>query len=252
MTETGYAKIDIKNGVGMLTFFHPKKNSLPGVLLKEITEGIQILGETDTARVLLLRSDGDGPFCAGASFDELLAIENFEQGKEFFMGFARLILAMKKCPKFVIVRVQGKVVGGGVGVVSAADYALAMDRADIKLSELALGIGPFVIGPAVQRKAGPAAFVALSVDADWRTAYWAKSKGIYAEVFSSREEMDAAVNTLAEKLAKFSPAAMANLKSVFWEGTADWDQLLEERAAMSGELVLSDFTRREIQKFKRQ
>jgi methylglutaconyl-CoA hydratase len=252
MAENGYAKIDIKDGVGTLTFFHPGKNSLPGALLKEIAEGVQILGGADSARVVVLRSDGGGPFCAGASFDELLSIENFEQGKEFFMGFARLILAMKKCPKFVIARVQGKAVGGGVGVVSAADYALASDRADIKLSELALGIGPFVIGPAVERKIGAGAFSALSLDADWRTAYWARSHGMYSEVFSSREDLDAAVNALTEKLAKFSPEAMAKLKTVFWEGSENWDQLLEERAAVSGKLVLSDFTRRAIQKFKKQ
>lgn len=250
MTDNGYAKIDIQDGVGTLTFFHPKKNSLPGALLKEMAEGIRILGGSDSARVVVVRSDGEGPFCAGASFDELLAIENFEQGKEFFMGFARLILAMKKCPKFVIARVQGKAVGGGVGVVAAADYALATDRADIKLSELTLGIGPFVIGPAVERKIGVGAFSALSVDADWRTAHWAKAHGMFTEVFSSYEDLDAAVNQLSEKLAKFSPEAMAKLKAVFWEDTDHWDQLLEERAALSGKLVLSDFTRNAIAAFK--
>jgi methylglutaconyl-CoA hydratase len=250
MAESGYAKIDIQDGVGTLTFFHPKKNSLPGALLKEMAEGVQILGESDSARVIVLRSDSEGPFCAGASFDELLAIENFEQGREFFMGFARLILAMKKCPKFVVVRVQGKVVGGGVGVVSAADYALATDRASIKLSELALGIGPFVIGPVVERKIGMGAFSALSMDTDWRTASWAKSHGMFAEVFSNIEDLNAAVNKLSEKLAKFSPEAMAKLKSVFWGGTDHWDQLLEERAALSGKLVLSDFTRKAIAAFK--
>jgi methylglutaconyl-CoA hydratase len=198
----------------------------------------------------VLRSDGDGPFCAGASFDELLAIKTFEQGKEFFMGFARLILAMKNCPKFVIARVQGKAVGGGVGVVAAADYALASNQAAIKLSELALGFGPFVIGPAVERKIGPGNFSALAMDTGWREAAWAKAHGLYTDIFSSVVELDAALTALAEKLSRFNPEAMARLKTVFWQGTEHWEKLLETRAEMSGKLVLSEFTRGAIRAFK--
>lgn len=250
MPANGYAKINIRDGVGTLTFFHPKKNSLPGALLTEIAQGIRRLGEADNARVVVLRSGGEGPFCAGASFDELLAIRNFEQGKEFFMGFARLILAMKKCPKPIIARVQGKAVGGGVGVVAAADYALASASAALKLSELAIGIGPFVIGPAVERKIGRGNFSALALDTEWRDANWAKTHGLYSEVFGGAAELDAAVAALAEKLAKFNPEALAKLKTVFWEGTEHWDELLEARAEMSGRLVLSDFTRSAIAAFK--
>ncbi len=252
MPDNGYAKIDIQDGVGTLAFFHPKKNSVPGALLKEIAESIRSLGDADNARLVVLRSDGEGPFCAGASFDELLAIRNFEQGKEFFMGFARLILAMKKCPKPIIARVQGKAVGGGVGVVAAADYALAAANAALKLSELAIGIGPFVIGPAVERKIGRGNFSALAMDTEWRDAAWAKTHGLYSEVFGSAAELDAAVAALAEKFAKFNPEAMAKLKAVLWEGTEHWDELLEARAEMSGRLVLSDFTRSAIAAFKQQ
>lgn len=250
MPDNGYARIHIRDSIGTLTFFHPKKNSLPGALLKEIAEGIRNLGDDHTTRVVVLRSDGEGPFCAGASFDELLAIRNFEQGKEFFMGFARLILAMKKCSKPIIARVQGKAVGGGVGVVAAADYALATANAALKLSELAIGIGPFVIGPAVERKIGRGNFSALALDTEWRNATWAKTHGLYSEVFGSVSELDAAVTALAEKLAKFNPEALARLKAVFWEGTDHWDHLLEARAEMSGRLVLSEFTRNAIAAFK--
>ncbi len=246
----GYVKTEIDNGIATIEFFHPKKNSLPGNLLKELAAAVQSAGEDDAARVIVLRSAGEGPFCAGASFDELLAIDSFERGKEFFMGFARLILAMKKTPRFIITRVQGKVVGGGVGVVSASDYALATDRASIKLSELALGIGPFVVGPAVERKIGSGAFTALSIDTDWRDAAWAKTHAMYAQVVASIEELDAAVVALADKLAQSSPEAMAQLKAVFWQGTEHWDELLEQRAEMSGRLVLSEFTSNAIQKFK--
>jgi methylglutaconyl-CoA hydratase len=250
MSDSGKVSVEIKDGIGSVTFFHPKKNSLPGNLLRELAKSITELGNNDEARVIILASEGDGPFCAGASFDELLAIKTFEQGKEFFMGFARVILAMKKAPKFVIARVQGKTVGGGVGVISAADYALALNSASIKLSELNLGIGPFVIEPAVARKIGSGAFNALTIDTEWRTAKWAKNHGLFAETFDSMEDLNTALSSLVKKLGESSPEAMKDLKSVFWEGTEDWDQLLEKRAEISGKLVLSKFTRKYIEAFR--
>ena len=246
----GKVSVEIKNGIGTITFFHPKKNSLPGSLLRELTKTIKELGENDKALLIILASEGDGPFCAGASFDELLSIKNFGQGKEFFMGFARVILAMKKAPKFVIARVQGKTVGGGVGVISAADYALALNSASIKLSELNLGIGPFVIEPAVVRKIGLGAFKAMTIDSEWRTAEWAKNQGLFAETFDEIDSLDKAVSSLTKKLTENSPRAMKELKSVFWEGTENWDQLLKKRAEISGKLVLSDFTKKYIEAFK--
>jgi methylglutaconyl-CoA hydratase len=236
----GKVSVEIKNGVGTITFFHPKKNSLPGSLLKELVKVITQVGNNDDVCVIVLASEGDGPFCAGASFDELLSIKNFDQGKEFFMGFARVILAMKKAPKFVIARVQGKTVGGGVGVISAADYALASNSATIKLSELNLGIGPFVIEPAVVRKIGLGAFKTMTIDSEWRTAEWAKNQGLFAETFNGIDSLDKAVSLLTKKLTENS----------FQEGTENWDQLLEKRAEISGKLVLSEFTRKYIQAFR--
>lgn len=250
MPSKGKVTSLIENNIAWVTFYHPKKNSLPGNLLRELADAITELGKNEDARVIILASQGDGPFCAGASFDELLSIKNFEQGKEFFMGFARVILAMKKAPKFVIARVQGKTVGGGVGVISAADYALALDSASIKLSELNLGIGPFVIEPAVTRKIGSGALNALTIDTDWRTAKWAKRRGLFAETFDKIEELDSAISSLANKLTENSPDAMKELKAVFWKGTENWDQLLEKRAEISGKLVLSDFTRKYIEAFR--
>lgn len=246
----GKVSVEIKNGVGTITFFHPKKNSLPGSLLKELVKAITQVGNNDDACVIVLASEGGGPFCAGASFDELLSIKNFDQGKEFFMGFARVILAMKKAPKFVIARVQGKTVGGGVGVISAADYALASNSATIKLSELNLGIGPFVIEPAVVRKIGLGAFKTMTIDSEWRTAEWAKNQGLFAETFNGIDSLDKAVSLLTKKLTENSFQAMKELKSIFWEGTENWDQLLEKRAEISGKLVLSEFTRKYIQAFR--
>lgn len=251
MADSGRVTVDVQDGIATVTFFHPKKNSLPGVLLKEIAESIDAVGNNDNARVVILKSEGDGPFCAGASFDELLAIDSFERGKEFFMGFARLILAMRRCPKFIVGRIQGKAVGGGVGVASAMDYALATERSAIKLSELALGIGPFVVGPAVERKIGNGPFTAMSVDADWRDAAWAKNHGLYVDTYASIETLDAAVAATAVRLAGFSPEAMQRLKTACWSGTDHWEALLEERAEMSGKLVLSDFTANAIAAFKK-
>lgn len=247
----GKVESAIENGIGTITFFHPQSNSLPGQLLRALAKEIEKLGKDDNAKVIVLKSAGDKAFCAGASFDELISIKDFETGKTFFSGFAGVINAMRKVPKFVIARVQGKAVGGGVGVASAADYTLATENASVKLSELAVGIGPFVVGPAVERKIGNAAFSALSINAtEWQTAQWAKEKGLYVDVFKTTEELDAAVATLAEKLSKSNPEAMMLLKKAIWQGTDHWDTLLIERAEMSGKLVLSDFTVKAIEKFK--
>ena len=250
-TDQGSVDIAIENGIGTITFFHPKSNSLPGKVLKKLAETITDAGENDEIKVIILKSAGDRAFCAGASFDELLSIEDYPTGKEFFMGFARVINAARKCPKFIIGRVQGKAVGGGVGMASATDYCLATKFASVKLSELAIGIGPFVVGPAVERKVGTSAFTALTINATaWKDANWAKDKGLFIDVFETTEELDKAVNELAQQLAKSNPEAMELLKKAMWKGTEDWDKLLEERAEMSGKLVLSEFTTKAISKFK--
>lgn len=240
------------SGIGIITFAHPLSNSLPGELLRKLADTITAAGNDTSVRVIVLRSVGEKAFCAGASFDELVAIDDLDTGKVFFSGFAAVINAIRKVPKFVLCRVQGKAVGGGVGVAAAADHTFATTNADVKLSELAVGIGPFVVGPAVERKIGTSAFMQLSIDATaWRTADWAAERGLYAGVYDSIAEMDAAIDTLATTLAKSSPEAMAELKQVFWQGTEHWDELLTYRAGISGRLVLSDFTRQAISKFKK-
>ncbi len=250
--ENGYVKSQINSGIATVTFFHPQSNSLPGEILRTLAEEIEKVGKNDEAKVIILKSDGDKAFCAGASFDELMAINDIEVGKRFFSGFAQVINAMRKAPKFVLVRVQGKAVGGGVGLASAGDYTFANENAAIKLSELAVGIGPFVVGPAVERKIGTSAFCQLTIDAtEWHDAHFALQKGLYAQIFKTNEELDAALLNLAQKLAKSSPEAMKMLKKVMWEGTESWDTLLIERALMSGTLVLSDFTKNFIAGFKK-
>ena len=251
LIEQGGVDVATENGIATIEFNHPKSNSLPGKVLGKLAETITEIGQNDAAKVVILKSAGDRAFCAGASFDELLSIEDYPTGKEFFMGFARVINAARKCPKFIIGRVQGKAVGGGVGMAAAVDYCLATEHAAVKLSELAIGIGPFVVGPAVERKVGVSAFNALAINATaWQTAQWAKEKGLYVDIFPSTEELDTAVLELAEKLAASNPEAMDLLKKAAWKGTEDWDRLLEERAEMSGKLVLSDFTVNAISKFK--
>jgi len=247
---TGDVTVALADGVATVAFHHPKGNSLPGSLLRRLADTVAALGADDAARVVVLRSEGSGPFCGGASFAELQAVRDAEGGTSFFLGFARLILAMRDCPKFVLARVHGRAVGGGVGVVAASDYAFAMRGASVKLSELAIGIGPFVIGPVVERRVGPGPFAALSIDATgWRDADWAERHGLYARVYDVEAEMDANLDALARTLARSNPEAMAQLKRVFWEGTDHWATLLPERAAMSGSLVLSDFSRRAIEAF---
>lgn len=249
--QEGYVNTAVVNHIATIEFYHPQSNSLPAHLLNSLAEAIATAGTNDAVRVIILRSAGEKAFCAGASFDELMAINNEEEGLRFFSGFAKVINAARMCPKFIIGRVQGKAVGGGVGMASAVDYCFATEAAAVKLSELAVGIGPFVVGPAVERKIGTSAMSELAIDASsWRSAEWAANKGLYCGLFPSIEAMDAAIQTLADRLAQSNPEAMSMLKSVFWQGTSHWDQLLTERAAMSGKLVLSDFTRSAIGAFK--
>lgn len=236
--ESGTVLIERISGIGRITFGHPKSNSLPSTLLAQLASEITALGADPSVKAIVLASEGNGAFCAGASFDELKQIATTTQGEAFFMGFARVILAMRSCPQFIIARVQGKAVGGGVGLVAAADYAIAISSASVKLSELAIGIGPFVIGPAVQRKIGVGAFGALSIDTEWRDATWARTHGLYSTTVETVAELDSAVTQLATTLATRSAAAMERLKRVLWEGTDHWPEELVRRAAMSGELIV--------------
>ena len=246
-----YVKQDIQNGIGTIEFFHPAHNSLPGDILSKLAETITAAGTNDEIKVIVLKSGGDRTFCAGASFKELININDAETGKVFFSGFANVINAMRKCPKFIIGRVQGKTVGGGVGVASATDYCMASKFASIKLSELNVGIGPFVVGPAVERKLGLTGMSQIAIDANsFYDAEWAKAKGLYTQVYDSTEELDEAVKVFAENLCNYNPEAMAEMKKIFWEGTEHWDTLLAERAVISGRLVLSDFTKETLKRFK--
>lgn len=247
----GWVKHEIAEKIATITFYHPKSNSLPSNVLSKLAQTISDCGRRDDVNVILLKSEGTKAFCAGASFDELAAIENFEEGKRFFMGFANVINAIRKCPVFVLAQVQGKAVGGGVGIACAADYTFGTSVSDVKLSELAVGIGPFVVGPAVERKIGTSAAFALAIDASsWKSAKWAYHMGLYADLSETIEELEASTQALAKKLANSNPEAIKQIKTAFWRGTENWDELLESRAAESGKLVLSDFTKNAIQAFK--
>ena len=248
----GSVNLNIQDGIGTIEFYHPQSNSLPAHILNNLAETILSCGLNNDVSVIILKSKGDRAFCAGASFEELKNISNKEDGKDFFMGFAKVINASRKCPKLIIGRVQGKAVGGGVGMACATDYCYATKYASVKLSELEIGIGPFVVGPAVERKTGVSAYSTLAINASkWFSAEWAREKGIYSEVFESAEEMDQEISVLAIKLAKSNPQALQKLKQVFWSDYKKWDELLEKRAEYSGELVLSDFTKNAILKFNR-
>ncbi len=247
----GYVKSETHQRITTIEFFHPQSNSLPGKILHELALVIQHAGEDPATAVIILRSAGEKAFCAGASFDELMTIKNEKEGLAFFSGFADVINTMRICPKFIIGRIHGKCVGGGVGLASSVDYAIAYEAAEVKLSELAIGIGPFVVGPAVERKIGLSAFSQLAIDAAlWRNADWARRKGLYAELHSTIDSMDESILRLANSLAQSSPEAMAEMKKIFWKGTEHWDQLLLERAKISGRLVLSEHTKIAIEKFK--
>ncbi|ULQ55747.1 enoyl-CoA hydratase/isomerase family protein [Flavihumibacter rivuli] len=247
----GYVKSETHKGITSIEFFHPQSNSMPGKLLQELANEITNAGNDPDTRVIILRSTGEKVFCSGASFDELSNIRTAQEGLAFFSGFAQVINAMRKAPKLIIGRIHGKCVGGGVGLAASVDYAIAVEGADVKLSELAVGIGPFVVGPAVERKIGTSAFSQIAIDATmWRNSDWARRKGLYAELHPNLDSMEESINRLANTLAASSPEAMLEMKKVFWKGTENWDQLLAERAAISGRLILSDYSKNAIEKFK--
>lgn len=249
-TPHPYVRTDVADGVARVEFFHPKGNALPGAILGELAATVTAVSQRPEVRVIVLQSGGSGPFCAGASFDELVAIDDDASGQRFFSGFAGVILAMIRAPQFIITRVHGKAAGGAVGLIAASDFSIATNAASAKLSELAVGIGPFVVGPVIEKKIGLAAYSQMAVDADWRDAAWCERHGLYAKVVPEVTDLETAVDVQARALAAFNPEAVAQLKRVFWAGTESWDALLAERAAMSGTLVLSEFTRNAIRAFK--
>lgn len=245
-----YTSID--NKIATIEFGHPASNSFVAELLDRLTKEILKLSEDQTVNVIILKSEGEKSFCAGASFDELMEVTNLEEGQQFFSGFANVINAMRSCKKLIIGRVQGKAVGGGVGLAAACDYTFAAEAASIKLSELSIGIGPFVIAPAVERKVGKSGLAELSLAAtNWQSAYWAKDKGLFARVFESIKEMDKEIEFFTEKLASYNPEALQEMKTILWQGTENWDVLLKERAIISGKLVLSDFTKNALSKYRK-
>lgn len=250
--ELGSIKTEIANNIAKVTFSHPASNSFPSSLLQQLMDELQTLNKNEEVTIIVLQSEGTGAFCAGASFDELVAISNYEEGSKFFSGFANVINAMRKCSKLIIGRIHGKAVGGGVGLAAACDYTFATQKSDIKLSEIAIGIGPFVIEPAVSKKIGKTALAEMTLTPTlWKSADWAKEKGLFTEVFDTIEELDNRLENYSNELAQYNKEALADLKRVLWEGTDNWDSLLYERAAISGRLVLSDFTKKALEKFKK-
>lgn len=248
----GTIEVTIHDNVATLAFFHPASNSFPSSLLQELTDEINRLGKNETISIIILKSTGTGAFCAGASFEELLSVSNYEEGSRFFSGFANVINAMRKCPKLIIGRIQGKAVGGGVGLVAACDYSFATNKSDVKLSEIAIGIGPFVIEPVVSRKIGKMAMAEMTLNPTiWKTSKWGLEKGLFSEIFETVEELDFRLQEYSKELSSYNPDALFEIKKVLWEGTDNWDSLLYERAAISGRLVLSDFTKSALEKFKK-
>ncbi|MDX1641307.1 MAG: enoyl-CoA hydratase/isomerase family protein [Balneolaceae bacterium] len=249
--KDGYVEYTKNNKIGTVEFYHPKGNSLPADILQKLADTITKAGIDSEVNVIVLKSGGNGAFCAGASFDEMTAITNEQEGKDFFMGFANVINAMRTCPKIIISRVHGKTVGGGIGIIAASDFSIAHQSASVRLSEISLGIGPFVVGPAVGRKLGKTAFATLALDAkNWYDAEWALNNGLFNKVVETQEELNAAVDEISSNLASSNPEALTQLKDIMWQSTGHWAATLEQRAEISGRLALSDFTKDFIKKFK--
>ncbi len=249
--ENGTVSVTNLNGIATVAFYHPASNSLPSLLLEKLTNTFYELSHNEEINVIIFRSEKGNTFCAGASFDELLAIQDAVQGVAFFSGFGKLVNAMRKCTKPIIGRIQGKSVGGGVGLIAACDYAMATKEASVKLSEITIGIGPFVVEPAITRKIGVSGTAALAFNpTQWQNAHWAMEKGLYTQVFESVDDLDKGIRILAEQLNSYSKEAVRKLKKILWEGAENWDQLMEERAHICGNLVLSETTKQALHNFK--
>ena len=250
--ERGFIKKDLNtNGIATITFYHPSHNSFPSAQLEELASLLLETGEDKQVKVIVLKSEGERTFCSGASFDELLSITTRGAGKKFFSGFAHVINAIRLNRKIVISQVQGKAIGGGMGLAAACDYCFATEFASVRLSELGVNMGPIVIAPAVQRKIGLAAFTELTFNPDqYRDAQWAKTTGLFQEVYSDLPAMELAVKTFTERLITYNIEALSALKLILWEGTDHWGDLLYERADLSGKLVLSEETKAGLQAFK--
>jgi methylglutaconyl-CoA hydratase len=235
-----YIKYEIKEHCAVIEFYHPAHNSMSMKLLKSMAELFDDLNDVKDIKCILLTSAGKGSFCAGANFEELKSIKNESEGLHFFSGFGNVINSMRRCTKLVIGRIHGKAVGGGVGLISACDIAFGTVNTSIRLSELAIGIGPFVIAPAVIRKTGIAAFSDLSFNPlEWKSADWAQNHGLFSKVFENTEGLDDHIKSYVDCISSFSIDAIAENKKLLWEGTENWHQLLLDRAAISGKLILN-------------
>src|SRR5690554_44412 len=249
--DRGFINTKINDlGIACITFFHPSHNSFPRKQLEELATKINDLSNNDEVKLILLESEGDQTFCAGASFDELLTINTRAAGKQFFSGFALVINAIRLSKKIVVCKVQGKAIGGGMGLAAACDYCFATEHADVRLSELSVNLGPFVIAPAVERKIGLSAFITLTLNPDeYKDAKWAKNHGLFQEVYPDLESMNDAVHTFCKRLCSYNTEVLSDLKSVFWHNTDHWDTLLIERADISGKLLLSEKTKASLLAF---
>lgn len=231
-------------GLTTITFGHPAHNALPSRLLAQLAEKITQAGDDPATRLILLQSEGEGTFCAGANFDELLAITDEASGKQFFTGFANVINAMRTAPRLIVGRVLGKAVGGGVGLIAACDYVFAAEKAAVRLSEVSINIGPFVIAPAVERKVGISAFTELTLNPGvFFDVQWAKRHDLFHTVKADTEHVDQAIREFCERIITKNPEALSELKRTLWHGTKHWDELLDKQAAISGRLACSPETK---------
>ena len=246
-----YVYTSVENNVAIIEFSSEQANALSMDLLHRLAKELDVASVNDSVKVVLLKSAGEKTFCAGAFFDELVKVDSLESGKVFFSGFASVLNAIRNCSKPVIGRAQGKAVGGGVGILATCDYVFATEQASIRLPELSIGIGPFVIAPAVERKIGIGALSELSFSPDqWKNAYWAQQKGLIARVYETAKEMDEAIDHFLVTLLKSNPQALSEMKRVTWQHTEHWERELIDNAAISGRLVLSEQTRLMLEKLK--
>lgn len=249
--QNGSLHSRISKGIATIEFGHPKANSLTSALLEGLMQEFNSLSENDKVSLILLKSKGEGAFCAGASFDELLQIDNLTDATHFFNGFANVFLAMRNCKKPIVGQIQGKATGGGVGLIAACDYTLATENAWIRLPELAIGIAPFVIAPVLIRKIGTTALNEMYMTPNlWKESHWAQRYNLYTQVLKNIKELNEQTAHFTENLAKINSNVLAEMKQITWKNTENWSEELHKNATLSAKFLLSEETKSILMNFK--
>ncbi|WP_337184259.1 crotonase/enoyl-CoA hydratase family protein [Shinella sp.] len=212
--ETISVSVD-RRGVAALTLRrHAQHNALSGLMIRELTAVAGLLAEDRAVRVVVLTGEGES-FCAGGDLNwmkEQIAATREERIAEA-RRLALMLKALRDLPKPLVARVNGQAYGGGVGLISVCDAAIAVEGARFGLTETRLGLIPATISPYVAARIGPAAFLRFATSARLFDAVVARDIGLVSRIVSP-EALDEAVGAEIAPYFAASPNAVAAAKAL--------------------------------------